>query len=546
MGNKFNYFVSYIDIWKDTFEVRNYDTNDVKTMSIGEFRNFFESITENTIIYQNDLNIVAHIIKGGTISGKKKSKNGESYEILSYSFDNVRFKSFTALCPSDQTAQTLMSVYKTSTETESMIKHLEYLNSLNGKDGIRGIRSTICGQAVQIFYRDIKNDLWQWKKDHKVYVNTLDEFNILHAGCKCGILKDIQEYTRYGECVEFDLSAAYCGAFIQSDKFPIGKPRFTDDPRKFIDALANGENAKVVFNERIPEIDEATKALDLDLFDDFNNVLALEYYDLKLLSELGINIISILKKYKDIVKKFVTYDETGRIHKLVRDKIVELQKDKERYAKGTPERSIVKSQMEFIYGKAIQKRDYWNSDEDVIKHYRHRGENYMMPHMSNHASAYVRYQIFKAIKALGDDVFYFDTDGIKVADNDRTWTYFAEENARLFELNQESGYDTNIGTWKQEEFDEILLFRSKMYITVSGEEINYVIAGWEKESMIILAKEFFENNIKTAHEKLDYIQTNLLPMVHKDIFVIGDHVEFDYSGNKTGRLTYRKGGSIYD
>lgn len=538
-GKTFDYYVSYLDIWHDTFEVRKYDTREVRTLSIQEFKDFVNSIEKNTIIFQNDLNIVTHIIPDGDISGKKRSKDGESYEILAYSFDKVKFKSFTALCPSDQDAKSLMAMYQAKSHTESMIKHLEYLNRMNGKKGIQGLRSTICGQAVQIFYKDIKADLWQWKKDHKVYINTLEEYNMLHAGCKCGILKDVKEYTRYGACVEFDLSAAYCGAFVQSDKFPIGKPRFTNNPKEFVDALNNGENAKVIFDRRIPEIDEATKVLDLDLFDDFNGVLALEYYDLKLLSELGVNIVSLIKKYREHVKTFVTYDKTGRIHKLVRDKIVDLQKRKERYAKGTPARSVVKCQMEFIYGKAIQKRDYWTCDEDVVKNYRNRGENYMLPHMSNHASAYVRYQIFKAIQALGTDVFYYDTDGIKVANNDTTWDYFAEENARLLELNMESGYKTNIGLWKAEEFDEMLLLRSKMYVTVSGEDISYVIAGWEKESIFALNREFKEYGVKTPHEKLSHIQTHLLPMVRKEIFLIGDHIEFDYS-RRSGRLTYRK------
>lgn len=542
MGNKFNYFVSYLDIMTDTFEVRNYDTNDVMKMSIGEFRTFFESITENTIIFQNNLNIVAQIIKGGVISGKKKSKEGDSYEIISYNFNEkpkIRFKSFTCLCPSDQDAKSMMKMYSAKTVTESMIKHLEYLNSMNNRSGISGLRSTICGQSVQIFYKNIKYDLWDWKKAHKVYINTLEEFNLLHAGCKCGLLKDVKEYNHRGECVEFDLSAAYCGAFIQSDKFPIGKPRFTENPVQFVEALKNGENAKVIFTERIPEIDEATKKLDLDLFDDYNNVLALEYYDLKLLKEIGINIIKIIKKYKDKVKSFVTYDMTGYIHPLIRSKIVDLQHEKEKCKKGTPERSLVKCQMEYIYGKAIQKRDYWTCDEDVVKNYKGRGENYITPQISNHASAYVRYQIFKAIQALGDYVYYYDTDGIKVANNDIVWNYFAEENARLFELNKKSGYETNIGTWKDEEFDEILFLRSKMYITRKGEKLNYTIAGWIKESLAITQCEFLENGIQTAKQKIAYIKDNLLPMVTKRIFLIGDHIEIDYS-SEASRLSFYK------
>ena len=194
--------------------------------------------------------------------------------------------------------------------------------------------------------------------------------------------------------------------------------------------------------------------------------------------------------------------------------------------------------MEFIYGKPIQKRSF-KSDAEVVRHYRLRGENYITPQMSNHASAYVRYQIFKAIQALGEYVYYYDTDGIKVADNDIVWNYFAEENAILFELNKESGYETNIGTWKEEEFDEILFLRSKMYITRKGEELNYVIAGWIKESRIITEHEFLEKGIKNSKQKIDYIKNNLLPMVAKHIFLIDDHIEFDYSSG-TGRLKFHK------
>ena len=64
MGNKFNYFMSYLNIWEDTFEVMNYETGEVNLMSIEQFQEFVK-MEKNAIIYQNDLNIVAHIVPGG-------------------------------------------------------------------------------------------------------------------------------------------------------------------------------------------------------------------------------------------------------------------------------------------------------------------------------------------------------------------------------------------------------------------------------------------------------------------------------------------------
>ena len=166
--------------------------------------------------------------------------------------------------------------------------------------------------------------------------------------------------------------------------------------------------------------------------------------------------------------------------------------------------------MEFVYGKPIQKRDYWNSDEDVIKNYKGRGENYIMPQMSNHASAYVRYQIFKAIQALGEDVYYYDTDGIKVADNERTREYFAEENARLFELNNLAGYDSNIGTWKPEEFDDFITIGSKMYITEKEGKFDLTIAGMNKDSKKMC--------VEFLRDKFNLKGNNLINVVEEEGF----------------------------
>lgn len=504
---KWTVYVSHFDVKTNIFEFRNYDTKELRYMTVPEFKEFVNSQKKCIIIYQNSVNIIERFLPGGEKKGEKEPKYGDgSKEIISYTIGKVRFKSFSVMCPTDQNSETMMHMYNVGSHTESMIAHLEYLKDLGGGK----LKSTICGQSQLIFYKDIRYDLWEDKKKRVVYINNLWQFKMCHAGCKCGLLTKVKNLKSRGKTVEHDLSAAYCGAFIQSDKFPIGKPIFTKNASIFYEEIVKGNNVKVVFNKRIPEIDEATKQFDLDLFDDFNGVLALEYYDLKMLSEIGINICEIIKKYYSFIETFVIYRETGRIHHLIKDKIVKLQKEKDILKKGTPERSIVKCQMEFVYGKPIQKRDYWNSDEDVVKNYKGRGENYIMPHMSNHASAYVRYQIFKAIQALGEDVYYYDTDGIKVADNEKTWNYFAEENARLFELNKESGYNTDIGTWKYEEFEDFIAVGSKMYITRKDKKFDLTIAGMNKDCKDIC--------INFMREAFNLKGPNLISTIEKEGF----------------------------
>ena len=486
-------YFSHFDCDSNKFEIRNYNTDKCVSMNIKQFKEFVSTL-KNAVIYQNNVNIIASFLPGGIIDGFKKSKDCKSDEIITYRMKGVTIKSFTLMCPSDQDAESMIELYGVNTPTEAMISHIEMLG------GIKNLSKTICGQSVKIFYRDIKDELWRWKKQNKVYINTVEQFNILHSGSKRGLLYKPNCLKAHGKTLEFDLSAAYCGAFVQSDKFPVGKPRFTKNIYTFLNELKKGNNAKLVYRGRIKEVEEAQKKIHHDFYDDFNNVTALEFYDMIILRDLGVNIVEIVKKYDC---EFVFYDQTDYIHRLVTDKIVSLQEQKDCLQKGTPERSLVKCQMEFIYGKPIQKR-YFKDDSEVVRHYRCRGENYITPQMSNHASAYVRFQLYKAIKTLGEDVFYWDTDGIKVNDTEKTRDYFRKENERLLQLNRKNGYDSNIGLWKMEEFDEFIAIRPKIYVTRTGSKVEVTAAGMDKFSKVL---SLINTQIDGAVMASDYIKT---------------------------------------
>ena len=98
--------------------------------------------------------------------------------------------------------------------------------------------------------------------------------------------------------------------------------------------IKKGNNAKLVYNGRIPEIEKVQKKIHHDFYDDYNNVTALEFYDFVILRDLGVNIVDLVKKYDC---EFVYYDQTNYIHRDVTDKIVSLQEEKDCLQKGTPD-----------------------------------------------------------------------------------------------------------------------------------------------------------------------------------------------------------------
>lgn len=512
------YYVSHFNCDNNMFEVRHYETDEVRTMTVKEFREFVNN-SKKTTIFQNNVNIIASLIPGGEPDGYKLSKDEKSKEIITYRYQDVTFRSFTVLCPSDQDSVSMIEVYGVKTPTEAMIAHIEMLG------GTKNLSRTICGQSVKMFYKDIKEELWQWKKQNKVYINTVEQFNLLHAGSKKGLLYKPTELKSHEKTLEFDLSAAYCGAFVQSNKFPVGRPKFTSNKMVFFENLKNGNNAKLIYKGHIKEVEEVQSKIHHEFYDDYNNVTALEYYDLIILRDLGVNIVEIVNNYDC---HFVYYTETNYIHRKVTDKIIELQEQKEVLEKGTPERSLVKCQMEFIYGKPIQKRNFKN-DEEVVRHYRRRGENYITPQMSNHAAAYVRFQLYKAIKALGEDVYYWDTDGIKVKDCERTREYFKKQNELLHELNRKNGYESNIGTWKIEEFDEFIAIRSKIYVTRKDKDINITAAGMDEFSKRVALVNLYMDGARNASDYIKTIEQNGFYFRVKQILQDGDGVCVRYT-----------------
>lgn len=460
-------YVAFYDVETNIIEIRNYETKELSNYNVTQFKCFVKN--NYAKIYINDVNILASLIPGGKINGIKMM-NEESKEFIQYIVKDCTLESFSVKCPSDWNPEMLKSIYKTKTITEGMIEHIEYMG------GTRRLSKTLAAYSVKIFYSDIKDELWKEKRSKKSYINRVEEFNMLHAGCKKGCLTKPKTLKKHDNVTEWDIKTAYGAAFVYDDKFPIGKPRVTKDLSKFLSEIKKGNNVKFVCNEVIQEIEDVVSNYGISFWDEHNKMTAMELYDIIDVNKMGVDFSNIFKKYECT---YIIYDETGYTNRTFANKYVQVFEEKSYYEKGTPERSFIKAQTEHIYGKAIQKR-YFTENWEVVRHYKGRGENYITPQMANHASACVRHQILQAIFDLGDDVLYFDTDGIKVKENERTRSYFENKNIEVKEKMKLAGFDnTLLGTWEDEKFDEFIAIRPKIYVTRKGEELNVTSAGMD-------------------------------------------------------------------
>lgn len=463
-------YVAYFDVETNLFELRRYDTKElIGIFNLIQFKDFVK-FKERKRVFINDLNIIAALIPGGSIDGVK-SMNEVSKEYIRYTISNCVLESISVKCPSDWGPKTLKDIYCCESITSAMIELIEFMG------GPVKISRTFASHSKKEFFRDIKDILWEDKKERKAYINTVEEFNILHAGCKKGFLSKPNKLKRQENVTEWDIKSAYLSAFVYDNKFPVGKQRISKNKSLFFEEISKGNNVKFVCNEKIPEIEEKVSCYGISYWDDFNKMTALEFYDIIDVTKLGVNFTEIFNKYDCT---FVTYDETNYTNYTFAEKCVKVFEEKNRLPKSDPQRPWVKGQTEVIYGKSIQKRIF-KSDKEVVQYYKGRGDNYLTPQMGNHASSFVRHQIFQIVFDLGDDVLYYDTDGVKVRENERTREYFRKRNEIIKKKLEAAGFkDTNLGTWEDENFDEFLPVRAKIYITRKGENIKYTAAGLDE------------------------------------------------------------------
>lgn len=453
------YYIFY-DFTTNCIEVLTDDMMYSNDARLGDIKDLCK---EECIIYINDLKAISSLIPGGQV--KSQSFDLEKGDVISYKYDKATMRSFSVLKPANVSLSQLTEVFKAKN-----IPHMMYLY-IQSYGGPFKVSLTLASQAKKDFYAPIRYCLWDDIVGRKRYANNTNEWNLLYTGRKSGLLKDVNKIKTYNyDIIAFDIKSAYAAAFVQDDKFPIGKPRFTKNKSMVIECLQKKEWVKIVTSDPIPEL--------IDYVDERTMKIGIEYYDFFTLKMQGIDIIRLLNEHDwDVIYS----DKTGYLHYEFRKRAMYYYDAKNRCAKNTPERLLKKAPLETLYGKSIQWREM-KKDSDVVAYYKGRGENYLLPHMGNHASAYVRYTLEKILKEFGDDCVYWDTDGVKIKRSEKVIEYFKKLNEEIYQKNLNSGYDSDIGTFELEaEMKSFCEVRSKIYLYKDkNNEIISTMAGFDE------------------------------------------------------------------
>lgn len=481
-------YCAYIDIENKRSEIFcNY------TGEITEFDGFricdHINMSASTVCFVPSVKIIKLIYPGGIDESGDYCRN-EDTDILIYRYGKCEFRSFGALIGMQNT-KVIQTMYKGMPISSAMYTYLSGIGEPSK------IKYTLAYQAKKMFYEEIAEDLWKERLEKKKFYWDKETYDDMMAGVKGGVLSDYR--AKYIEDVlMYDIRSAYASVLVSDDKFPIGKIVKIDCNKvdykiaKIKAFLKKGEWFKVAFDGKN---DDFSRWYDVKC-----EKTAFEYYNIKTLEMIG--ILDDLFDYLRTVDFRIYYSkETGYINKNVRDKIVHLYREKERLQKENFERYLTKTQIEMIYGKGIQNYDF-EDIVDIQDHYRGRGENYLTPEMSMHCIAKVEHDMYKAINSTRSEE-YFDTDGIKVRNNEVSIEYFKSENEKIMERNRKAGYDDlDIGTWKFEgKAERMLIFTPKFYIYDCDGQIEFKAAGVTKEY-----KERILNGIKG--DKIEYMRRN--------------------------------------
>lgn len=474
-------YCAYIDIDNDKSEI--FCDGEVTTIDGHKVCDVI-NLGIRSVCFVPSVKIIKMIYPGGEISGEEYHKNNNT-DYLIYQYGKCQFRSFGSVIGM-QSTKVLKQMYDNMPISRAMY---EYLCDLGDPEKIK---YPLAYYAKQLFFDDIRNELWEERKEIKKYYWDEQTYWDMMASNKGGVLSDYR--AKYVEDARmYDIRSAYASVMVNDDKFPVGAVQRIAGTSAYMIAklrkyLSDGVWCKIVFDGHSNDY--------IRWYDKKFDKTGMEYYNILTLQMIGEfdNFLSYLR-----TKDFRLYStkSTGYLNRLVRDKIVRLYDEKESLKHGSLERYFVKTQIEMIYGKGIQHYDF-EDIMDIQDHYRGRGDNYLTPEMSNHCLAKVEYDMYKAI--YNTTSYYYDTDGIKVKNNKESEDYFEHENKKILARNKKAGYNTDIGTWKYEgTADRMLIYTPKIYIYECDNKIEFRAAGVDKDY-----KEKYINAIKG--DKIMYLR----------------------------------------
>lgn len=466
-------YYAYMDLKTSEIEVKEQKRDEKVVVTFPSLDEFCGS-NGDKIIFINNLNILIKFLSGGEV-GKlhRPSKLDSSVsEPTLYQYKNATFKSFSLMKPENMKAKELKFLFNTDYITDAMEK---YVDMCGGPVGRNCISPTIAAQTKKMFYAPIEKEVRRDRNACQRYFNTKDMYYLCYSGCKSGYIKDVKNIELYDDCQSFDISSAYSSVMVNDDKFPVGRVKIAYDVDFIEELYKSGKWVKIIADGKVNDYSM--------YYDEKVDMTALEYYDIKTeMAFHGNNPFNI------DAKCYLYCDRTDYLNDSFRNRVVEVYNEKSSLSKSDPKRMFVKQELEAIYGKGIQWNDF-SEDNEVIAHYK-KGCHYIQPHMANHCSAAIRYQIARVVYELDEGSVYWDTDGVKAKSSDFIAEYFDRLNDEIIEKNAKAGYpDCQIGTWHHEaNCKKICLIRPKIYAYIDDLGLEMKFAGMDEDCKKICLK----------------------------------------------------------
>ena len=510
MGYKKFFYTCFYDFDKNISYLTDFTTGEISEHEnikfIFKFPNFKTKIS---VVFINRLDIIYSILKDiynydvevtKSLSGNMQS--AQKLEIkLTVEKRTTIFRNFDRIISVSE-YEPLSELYKVERKDVAMMLYLKDFGEAPNK-----ISYTLAGQSKKIFYRDIKDQLSDEIYSEHRKISSINDWKLLYAGSKIGHMTEVEDMFFEDDVVSLDINSAYA-YIILTGVFPKGKFLKTTKLKQQKEIIKSGKWFKVVFDKKTYEqirVDFYEKNLDLyiknpndkifqalkHMFDKKLKIAAFEISDAKYYDLIGLDWKEIIKSYSCCM---IYSEDNGFLPKSIRDKTHSLYVKKSSFTENCFERQQVKHQLQYIYGKAIQWKD-WKSDKEVFAWYS-RGENYLTPAHANHISAEIRYLLELHQINLQEEALYTDTDSLKFKTNDKIIEYFNELNNEIKRKNAEIGYPCDCGCWKNEgRFDKIAIFSKKCYATYTDNKLTIKCSGMVDFIKTNIEKDFYRSNL---------------------------------------------------
>ena len=448
----------------ESFEVLFRELGRIREARLQHFRNHEPQI----LVIVNDLNVFSVLVKdflGDAQSVGSKSSFG-SVHTLELRTAGFLFRNFNFIA--NARPEQLCSFFEVNNPAQAMVM---FFDKLAGDRKHYRLRWSLANITKKDFYHDIRGDLWKEMKKEQIFFHSFQHYQDMFSGNKSGALMRFDDPARgfrkiIHDVSSFDKKSAYPSVFVNDDIFPLSRPiRVMKDKTAAIrNAIQSRHWFKIVIRtkEKIPELVPFRDPDDSDLY-------GVEYYDLMLLKNvLEVNPQQLSEILNRSEWRLYTVKHTGRLCDVFREAVIKAFILKNAILdKNNFERFTRKTQLDMMFGKAIQKKNFVNVKQ-VNKYYTGRGENYLLPQHSMHAIARVRYEVMRAVKLIGPAAIAFDTDAIKVQGSTDIFKVLNDE---IMMANAAAGYpDSEIGLWLHEwTAQRFLLICTKSYMYDDGE-----------------------------------------------------------------------------